>query len=137
MSAMNNESPQDPTKASIDSAIDPSQLMLVLTTMPDNAHAEKLAGLLVTQQLAACVNIMAPCVSVYEWPEDGQPKLQNTTEIPLMIKTTQGRYAAVEAAIRSQHPYELPEVLRVGIDGGLPAYIDWVIQQTSPRGILT
>ena len=129
-SAMNNSAMPDSTQML-------TQILLVLTTMPDNAHAEKLADFLVTQQLAACVNIMAPCTSVYQWPEDGQLKLQNTMEIPLMIKTTQARYAAVEAAIRNQHPYELPEILHVGVDGGLPAYIDWVIQQTSPRGIPT
>ena len=126
------------TSATNNSATPESTLMLlVFTTMPDNAHAEKLADFLVTQQLAACVNIMAPCTSVYQWPEDGQLKLQNTTEIPMMIKTTQACYAVVEAAIRSQHPYELPEIIHVGVGGGLPAYIDWVIQQTSPRGILT
>ena len=129
-SAINNCAMPDPTRIS-------NLILLVLTTMPDNAHAEKLADFLVTQQLAACVNIMAPCTSVYQWPEDGQLKLQNTMEIPLMIKTTQARYAAVEAAILEQHPYELPEIIHVGVDGGLPAYIDWVSQQTSPRGIPT
>lgn len=109
------------------------QALLVLTTMPDSASAQKLANFLVSEQLAACVNILAPCVSVYQW----QGKLENSTEIPLMIKSSSARYPALEAAIRSQHPYELPEILHVPISGGLPAYLDWISQHTSPRGIST
>jgi len=104
--------------------------ILVLTNMPDSNSAEKLAEFLVSEKLAACVNLLAPCVSIYHW----QGKLEKATEIPLLIKSITNRYPALEAAIRSQHPYELPEIVHVPLTGGLPAYLDWISQQTSIEG---
>ncbi|HEX9182334.1 MAG TPA: divalent-cation tolerance protein CutA [Burkholderiales bacterium] len=103
--------------------------LLVLTNLPDRAAAEKLADLLITQQVAACVNILAPCRSVYRW----KGAVQHDEEHPLLIKTTRERYAALEAAIRAAHPYELPEIIAVPIERGLPAYLDWVAAETAPR----
>lgn len=100
--------------------------LLVLSNLPDQASAEKLAHTLVEGKLAACVNILAPCTSVYQW----QGKTEITTEIPLLIKTTAQAYPALEEAIRNQHPYELPEIVQVPITGGLPAYIQWLIRET-------
>jgi periplasmic divalent cation tolerance protein len=102
--------------------------LLVLTNLPDRAAAEKLAETLITQQVAACVNILAPCRSVYRW----KGAVQHDEEHPLLIKTTRERYAALEAAIRAAHPYELPEIVAVPIERGLPAYLDWVATETSP-----
>lgn len=103
--------------------------LLVLTNLPDRAAAEKLADALVAQQVAACVNILAPCRSVYRW----KGAVQHDEEHPLLIKTTQERYPALEAAIRAAHPYELPEIIAVPIEHGLPAYLDWLAAETSPR----
>ena len=58
--------------------------ILVLTNLPDQQSAEKLAQHLVSAKLAACINILAPCTSVYEW----QGKLVNDSEVPLLIKTS-------------------------------------------------
>ena len=102
--------------------------LIVITNLPDAASAQTLAVLLVEQRLAACVNILAPCRSVYRW----QGKIEDTSEVPLLIKTTAARYAALEAAIRAQHPYELPEIVAVPIDRGLPEYIAWVVAETTP-----
>src|SRR3989475_12454533 len=96
--------------------------LLVLTNLPDRAVAERLADALVEKQLAACVNILAPCRSVYRW----KGALQHDEEHPMLIKTTLDRYAALEQAIRAGHPYELPEIIAVPIEAGLPAYLDWV-----------
>ena len=101
--------------------------ILVCTNLPDQASAENMAQHLITAKLAACVNIMAPCTSIYHW----QGKIESVTEIPLLIKTTRQLYAAVEAAIRELHPYELPEIIYVTVDGGLPTYIQWIQQETS------
>lgn len=98
------------------------ETLLVITTLPDAAHAHALATALVEAKLAACVNILAPCRSVYRW----QGQIEDATEVPLLIKTTAERYAALEAAIRQQHPYELPEIIAVPIDRGLPDYLAWV-----------
>ena len=103
--------------------------LLVLTNLPDRAAAEKLAEALVAQQVAACVNILAPCRSVYRW----KGAVQHDEEHPVLIKTTQERYPALEAAIRAAHPYELPEIIAVPIERGLPAYLEWVAAETSPR----
>ena len=100
--------------------------LLVLTNLPDRAAAERLAGTLVEQRVAACVNVLAPCQSVYRW----KGAVQREEEHPLLIKTTAERYAALEAAIRAGHPYELPEIIAVPIERGLPAYLDWVDVET-------
>ena len=99
--------------------------LLVLTSLPDRAAAERLAGLLVDKGLAACVNILAPCLSVYRWKD----VMQRDEEHPMLIKTTAERYAALEGAIRDGHPYELPEIIAVPVERGLPAYLDWVAAQ--------
>jgi periplasmic divalent cation tolerance protein len=100
--------------------------LLVLTNLPDRAAAERLAGELIEKRLAACVNILAPCRSVYRW----KGKVQHDEEHPMLVKTTDERYPALEAAIRAGHPYELPEVIAVRIERGLPAYLDWVAAET-------
>lgn len=101
-------------------------LLLVLTNLPDQASAESLARQLVEQKLAACVNILAPCTSIYHW----KGNTESATEIPLLIKTTPTAYPALEDVIRRLHPYELPEIVQVPISGGLPAYIQWLIGET-------
>jgi periplasmic divalent cation tolerance protein len=101
--------------------------LLVLTNLPDATTARQLATHLVEQRLAACVNILAPCRSVYRW----QGALEEADEIPLLIKTSAARYADLEAAIRAAHPYELPEIVAVPVTHGLPAYLGWVAAETS------
>ena len=100
--------------------------LLVLTNLPDRAAAESLAEALITERLAACVNILAPCRSVYRW----QGSVQHDDEHPVLIKTTEERYAALEQAIRTRHPYELPEIVAVRIERGLAAYLDWLAAET-------
>ena len=100
--------------------------LLVLTNLPDRAAAERVADLLIAGNLAACVNILAPCRSVYRW----KGAVQHDEEHPLLIKTTAARYAALEKALREAHPYELPEIIAVPIERGLPAYLDWVATET-------
>jgi periplasmic divalent cation tolerance protein len=104
------------------------QTLLVFTNLPDRAVAERLAEQLVGQHLAACVNILAPCRSVYRW----KGAVQHDEEHPMLIKTTAERYAALESALRAGHPYELPEIIAVPVGKGLPAYLDWVAAETTP-----
>jgi len=107
---------------------DQSTTLIVTTNLPDAASAQILAALLVEQRLAACVNILAPCRSIYRW----QGKVEDAQEVPLLIKTTAARYAALEAAIRTHHPYELPEIVAIPIQCGLPGYLAWVAAETTP-----
>ncbi|RLJ68089.1 divalent-cation tolerance protein CutA [Sulfurisoma sediminicola] len=105
-----------------------TETLLVLTNLPDAAAARTLADHLVGEHLAACVNILAPCRSVYRW----QGVVEEAEEVPLLIKTTAARYGELEAAIRARHPYELPEIVAVPIAHGLPAYLGWIAAATTP-----
>ena len=104
-----------------------SHEIIVLVTTPNSDEANQIANTLVSKQLAACVNILAPCRSVYRW----KGAVQRDEEHPVLIKTTAERYAGLEQAIREQHPYELPEIIAVPVERGLPAYLDWVATQTT------
>ncbi len=99
---------------------------LVLTTCPDKETAQDIAWQLVDLQLAACVNIIAAIESVYRW----QDKIESETEYLLIIKTQSGCYTELENTIQALHPYELPEVVAVPIEAGLPAYLDWINNNT-------
>ncbi len=98
----------------------------MLTTLPDQDAARNLARQLVEARLAACVNILAPCTSVYHW----QGVLNEDGEIPVIIKSTAANYSRIEALIREHHPYELPELITIDITNGLPAYLAWVAAET-------
>lgn len=103
------------------------EVVIILTNLPDRASALKLAGELVEQRLAACVNVLAEGTSVYRW----KGEIESATEVPVLIKTRAERYAEVEAAIRSLHPYELPEIVAVPVVRGLDEYLEWVAGETS------
>jgi periplasmic divalent cation tolerance protein len=108
----------------------PDEVFIVLTNMPDAASAERVAQALVAERLAACVNILAPCRSVYRW----QDRIERADEVPLLIKTAKDRYPALQRRLAALHPYEVPEVLACASADGLPAYLDWVLAQTRPAG---
>ncbi|MGA9666023.1 MAG: divalent-cation tolerance protein CutA [Gallionella sp.] len=99
-----------------------SDILLVITNLPDAASAEKLARSIIEERAAACVNQLAPCTSTYRWKNN----IETATEVPVLIKTTQGRYARLEKLIREAHPYELPEIIAVPVTAGLPAYLHWI-----------
>jgi len=101
--------------------------VIVLTNLPDREAALKLAQALVEQRLAACVNVLAECTSVYRWKE----AIETAQEVPLLIKTRVALYAEVEAAIRRYHPYELPEIVAVPLVRGFPEYLEWVTAETT------
>ncbi len=106
---------------------DPDAVLLVYSSLPDEPAARQLARFLVDARLAACVNVLAPCTSVYRW----QGTLEQATEVPVLIKTTVRRYAALESAMRERHPYELPEIIAVPVTRGLPGYLAWVAGETA------
>jgi len=96
-------------------------LILILTTMPDDDRAAGLARTLVEERLAACVNVHAPMTSTYRWKD----AVESAPERQVVIKTTRGRRAAVEARLRALHPYELPELVVLEAAGS-EAYATWV-----------
>lgn len=102
-------------------------VIVVITNLPDRAEALKLAHALVERRLAACVNVLGECVSVYRW----KGAIENAGEVPVLIKTRAGRYEELEAAIRENHPYELPEIVAVPATRGLEEYLQWVADETT------
>jgi periplasmic divalent cation tolerance protein len=110
-----------------------AQPLLVLTTLPDPAIAATIARRLVDDGCAACVAVGAPVLSLYHW----RGKTETATEIPLTIKTTVQRYAAVETLLRSLHPYELPEIIAVPISAGLPDYLGWIAAESDRSKVST
>jgi periplasmic divalent cation tolerance protein len=106
-----------------------TDLILVLTTMPDDDRAEAVARTLVEERLAACVNVHAPMVSTYRW----KGQVERDAERQLVIKTTGDRLSDVEARLRALHPYELPELVVIAASGSDP-YAAWVAGQTSRAG---
>lgn len=104
--------------------------LLVLTNVPDRAIAEKLARALVESGAAACVNVLAPCRSIYRW-QDG---VETAEEIPLLIKSTAANYSLVESLVRAQHPYDIPELIAIPVVRGLSAYLEWLARETEQPG---
>ena len=104
----------------------PTQALLVIANCPDEACANQIALAVVEAGLAACVNLLPRVQSVYRW----QGAVESASEVPLLIKTTAGRYGELEAAIRSLHPYDVPEIIALPIAQGLPAYLDWLAAET-------
>lgn len=100
--------------------------LIVYCTCPER-DADTLATVLVDAQLVACVNIVPGVKSVFRW----QGRVQRDTESLLIIKTTRHRYAELEEALRDRHSYELPELLAVPVQAGLPAYLDWINTSTT------
>jgi periplasmic divalent cation tolerance protein len=98
------------------------QVILALTSCPDEASAQALATALVQERLAACVNRISGLRSTYIW----DARLQDEADILLIIKTTAGCLDALQARLTSLHPYELPELLAIAVAGGNERYLDWV-----------
>lgn len=106
-----------------------SEVLLVLTNLPDAASAQRAAHALIDSHAAACVNILPGCTSVYRW----QGKTETANEVPLLIKTTRDAYPRLEEVLRANHPYELPEIIAVPVAAGLPGYLQWVAEETCPE----
>ena len=99
-------------------------VLLALSTFPDLETARKIAQNLVAAKLAACANIFPSIESIYSW----KGKIENGNETLVLFKTTEDQHAAFQEKLRSLHPYEVPEILFTKIDGGLPDYLRWVIE---------
>jgi periplasmic divalent cation tolerance protein len=103
-----------------------SQPLLIMSTLPDRASAERIARSLVEAGLVACASVGGALHSVYRW----QGKVESAEEFLLSVKTTEDNYERVEAALRAQHPYELPEIVGVSITRGLTPYLRWIDAET-------
>jgi periplasmic divalent cation tolerance protein len=99
------------------------QVLLAISTFPDAEMACRIAQQLVEERLAACANLLPDVHSIYHW----KGKIETAGEVMVFFKTTQDRLPAFEEKLRSLHPYEVPELMCLNIDGGSPDYLRWVI----------
>jgi len=104
------------------------RMLLVLTTLPDEAAATRIGRDLVERGLAACVSIGLPVRSIYRW----QGAIEDALEVPLAIKTSAAAYDALESALRVAHPYEVPEIIAVPVERGLDEYLTWIGECARP-----
>jgi len=95
---------------------------IILCTCPDQKTAEDIATYLIREKLAACVNIIPGITSIYEW----QGQIEKAQEQQLIIKSHSDKYMEIEDRIKKHHPYELPEIIAVPIERGLPEYLQWI-----------
>lgn len=101
--------------------------VLIYTTWPDAASAEGAGRSLVAGKLAACVNILGNATAIYEW----QGEIEQETERPMLIKTQKARVEAVISNVKQMHPYDVPAIAVLPIDGGEPEYLAWIGTQTA------
>jgi periplasmic divalent cation tolerance protein len=99
-----------------------SDVVIVLSTVPDDASAETIARTLVEERLVACANLLPPMVSIYRW----KGKVERDTERQLVMKTTRPRVEALKNRLRELHSYELPEFIVVAADSASADYLAWL-----------
>ena len=104
-----------------------SRYCIVITTAPDREESENLAEGILDNRLAACVQ-MADIRSFFLW----EGAMQKESEVALYIKTTEARYSDLEAYIQEYHSYDVPEIIKLPVTGGLPGYLNWLDSTTAP-----
>lgn len=97
----------------------------VYAVFPDAATAERIGREMVERRLAACVNILGPCRSIYRW----QGAIETADEVPALFKTA--RPDALIAALAERHPYDVPAIVRWPIVAAHPAYAAWIATETA------
>jgi periplasmic divalent cation tolerance protein len=99
------------------------EVLLALSTFPDAETARRVSSELVTEKFAACANILPAIESIYRW----QGKVENGNETLVFFKLSVDRRSAFQEKLRSLHPYDVPEIIFVPVENGLPEYLRWVV----------
>ena len=99
-----------------------SHELIALVTAPNKEEASRIASSLVTERLAACVNIVGGVESVYRW----QGEVTRDTETLMIIKTTDERYQELEHRVKELHSYTTPEVIAFAVERGSKDYLEWL-----------
>lgn len=100
----------------------------VYAVFADAAEAERIAGTAVEEHLAACANILAPCLSIYRW----QGRIERGHEVPALFKTADPQ--ALIARIAELHSYDVPAAVAWPIEHSHPDYARWVEAESGPSG---
>lgn len=100
--------------------------IIILITCPNIKEANNLASLLVSNKLAACVNVIPKIQSIFHW----QGKIDRAQEILLLVKTKQGLFNKIARLVRKHHSYDTPEIIALPIIKGNKKYLDWIKKST-------
>jgi periplasmic divalent cation tolerance protein len=103
-----------------------SGYVVVFITTSGYEEARKVAGALVAQRKAACVNIVPKVNSIFRW----KGKLENAEESLLVVKTRAKLFQDVVSTVKGIHSYEVPEIIAVPIIDGNPDYLKWINEET-------
>jgi periplasmic divalent cation tolerance protein len=103
------------------------KLVLIYSTYPSVAEAERIGGALVEKELAACVNILPGMTAIYVW----QGKRQKDSEAAMLIKTRGSLADRAIAAARALHPYSNPAFLVLPVTGGSQDFLKWIAERTA------
>jgi periplasmic divalent cation tolerance protein len=101
------------------------EIVVALTTVPSDFDAPALARDLVEAGVAACVTVLPAVRSVYRW----RGAVEESTEQQLVMKSTKAKVDALWRALKARHPYEVPEFLVLGVQGGSEQYLDWIREE--------
>ncbi len=104
--------------------------LLAISTFPDRETAIRIVRAVIEKGLAACGNVLPEVQSIYRW----KGVLESSTECMVLFKLNAASYGAFEEEIRSLHPYEVPEIVALPITKGLPAYLDWLGENSAEGG---
>ena len=107
---------------------DARSLRVAFATAPDGDVAARIARALVEERLVACANLVANVRSIYRW----QGRVEDESEVMLILKTRADRVGALAERLRALHPYDLPELLVLPVEDGLAPYVEWVRAETAP-----
>ena len=105
-----------------------SDELVVLVTVPDGKDASRIGEALVSEKLAACVNVVPGIESIYRW----EGAVTRDAEWLLIIKTTEKRFDEMERRVKELHVYDTPEVIAVKVSGGSEEYLEWLRASTTP-----
>lgn len=104
----------------------PEPVSIVLSTVPDEATGRRIVGALLEERLVACGSLVPGATSLYRW----EGEVRETGELLLLLKTRRSHLDRLTTRLSELHPYEVPEVLSLPVEQGLPAYCRWVTEET-------
>jgi len=103
-----------------------TEFAVFFVTVPDDSVAQEIGRTLVEKKLAACCNILPGLTSIYRWKD----KIETDSEVLLIIKSRTELSQKLTDCVKNLHPYEVPEIIRLPIEEGLPAYLGWINDST-------
>lgn len=107
-----------------------ADVLLVLTTAPDEEVAERIGTTLVEERLAACANLLPSVTSIFRW----EASLQREPEVQVFLKTTADGFEALRSRLVELHPYDVPEIIALSVTAGHLPYLAWVDTEVDPGG---